>query len=828
METIKIEINGRTIETEPGTSILTVATEAGIYIPSLCYHRDLTPLPEVSPDLSCQLCMVDINGKIMLSCDAKAADGMVIKTETEPIREQRRRTLTDILRRHPNACLTCWRREHCGPTDTCLRSVSVTERCVLCPANKRCDLQKATEHIGINELPLTMDKQLSVREDSPFFVRDNNLCINCRKCVRVCADVRQVNILEFAYPCHKACPAGIDIPRYIKAVGRNRPSTALAVIREKVPFPGVLGRVCIHPCEGECQRGKIAENPLQIRMIKRYAADHGDDSWRKLSKRLPSTGKKVAVVGAGPAGLTAAFYLAKLGHSVTIFESQPKPGGMMLLGIPEYRLPRDVLDSEINEITAVGVTIKNNSSIKAIDPLFSEGYQAVFIGLGAHQGQKLGVEGDSLPGVMESVEFLRRGNLGEKVAVGTKVGVVGGGNVAIDAARMALRFGAKEVTMFYRRTRAEMPAAAEEVEAALNEGIKIEFLTAPAKVTRENNTLKYFCTRMKLGEPDASGRPRPIPIENSEFGTELDTLLVAIGQRPDVPADMKVETARGNVIKVDDSMMTTHPGVFSAGDCVSGPASVIGAIAGGRKAAEAIDKYLGGRGDISESLVAPEEAMVLQQGDLIPEKLAKTTHLPTAQSVTSFAEVEQGWNEETALAEAQRCLRCNVITPLGDKAIQDANCQFCGACVDACPTGALMERSAMLAGPVQETVPTTCPYCGVGCNFALEVKNDKVINVNPLMGPANKGQVCVKGKFGQDFIGSPERLTTPLIRKNGDLVPASWDEAINLIATKLAGYKPDEVAVISSSRTSNEDNYVSQKFARAVLKTNNVDNCARV
>jgi formate dehydrogenase (NADP+) beta subunit len=823
-----ININGRTVEVQPGISVLATAMSAGIYIPSLCYHSDLTPLPEVDPDLSCQLCLAEIDGTILLACAVKAADGMVVKTDTPEIQAQRRLILTDILRRHPNACLTCWRRERCGPTDTCLRSVAVEERCVLCPANKRCELQKAVDYVGINEIKPSINKQLKVREDSPFFVRDNNLCINCRKCVRVCADVRKVNILEFAYPCHKACPAGIDIPRYIKAVGRGRPGTALAVIRERVPFPGVLGRVCIHPCEGECQRGKIAESPLQIRMIKRYAADHGDDSWKKRVKHLSSTGKKVAVIGAGPAGLTAAFYLAKLGHGVTVFEAQPKPGGMMLLGIPEYRLPRDVLDYEINEIKAAGVEIKTNAPIKSIEPLLAEGFQAIFLGLGAHQGQKLGVEGDNLPGVIESVEFLRRGNLGEKVKVGERVGVVGGGNVAIDAARMALRFGAKKVTMFYRRTRSEMPAAEEEVEAALAEGVQIEFLTAPAKVVRENGTLKYFCSRMKLGEPDASGRPRPVPIENSEFATELDTLLVAIGQRPDIPTDLKVETGRGNTVKVNDTMMTTRSGVFSAGDCVSGPASVIGAIAGGRKAAEAIDRFLGGKGDIRESLVAPEEALVMLKEDPPPEKRAQTAHLEPVKSVTSFEEVEQGWSEQTALAEAQRCLRCNVITPIGDKAIQDANCQFCGACVDACPTGALMERSAMFTGAVEKAVTTTCPYCGVGCQFELEVKDNKVINVNPANGPANKGQLCVKGKFGQDFIGSPERLTTPLIRKNGILLPASWEEAIDLIAARLAGYKPDEVAVISSSRTSNEDNYVSQKFARAVLRTNNVDNCARV
>jgi ferredoxin len=333
---------------------------------------------------------------------------------------------------------------------------------------------------------------------------------------------------------------------------------------------------------------------------------------------------------------------------------------------------------------------------------------------------------------------------------------------------------------------------------------------------------------MELGEPDASGRRRPVPIAGSEFTNDVDSIIVAIGQRPEVPKAFNVELDRGNIIKVDANMMTSRAGVFSAGDCVTGPASVIEAIAGGRKAAEAIDKFLGGKGDINESLVAPEESTVLLEEGIIEEKLAKTIHLPAQKRITSFNEVEQGWSPETALAEARRCLRCYVITPVGNKPLQDAKCQFCGACVDACPTGALMERSAAYTGPAPNSTLTTCPYCAVGCQMNLEVKDEKIVRVVPASGPANKGQVCVKGKFGHEFVSSPERLNTPLIRKNGQLVPASWNEALTLIASKFAGYLPEEVAVISSSRTSNEDNYVAQKFARAALGTNNIDNCARV
>jgi len=462
-------------------------------------------------------------------------------------------------------------------------------------------------------------------------------------------------------PCQNACPAGIDVPRYIRLIGQGKYGEAVAVIREKVPFPAALGYVCVHFCESKCRRGQL-DQAIGIKELKRFAADRDTGIWKQNSKVAPPTGKKVAVIGSGPAGLTAAFYLTKKGHKVTVFEALSQAGGMMRVGIPRYRLPAEILDKEIKDITDTGVELKLNTRVESTDDLFKQGFDAVFLATGAHKGNAMGIEGENSPGVIDGADFLRQISLGQTVNVGKSVMVVGGGNVAIDAARTSLRLGAESVTIVYRRTRAEMPAAEEEVEAALAEGIKIEFLTNPTKAAGDGKKLNVELVRMGLGKIDQSGRPRPVAIKGSEYTVACDTLIKAIGQESDTPKTFDVKTGRGGRIEAKpDSLETTKPGVYAGGDVVTGPASVIEAITDGRKAAMAIDKYLGGNGDIAEVLIPQEETPKyvppeIDHDEFRPELL----EMAVGKRISCFALAELGWADKDGIKETERCLRCDL------------------------------------------------------------------------------------------------------------------------------------------------------------------------
>ncbi|MDD5288830.1 MAG: NADH-ubiquinone oxidoreductase-F iron-sulfur binding region domain-containing protein [Dehalococcoidales bacterium] len=461
-------------------------------------------------------------------------------------------------------------------------------------------------------------------------------------------------------PCSHTCPAGVNVPRYIRLIADGDYDQALAVIREKIPFPSVCGYVCIHPCESKCRRGQLDE-PIAIRALKRFIVDNARPF--KETTVAASSGKKVAVVGSGPAGLTAAYYLAKLGgHAVTVFEALPEAGGMMRVGIPRYRLPAKLLDAEIDIIGQVGVKIKTNTRVESVEWLRQRGFDAIFLAIGAHGGADMRVSGEDTPGVIDCVELLREVSLGRKVALGGRVAIIGGGNAAIDASRTALRLGSKKVTIFYRRTLAEMPADKDEINEALKEGVEIRYLTNPSRIEKSNAHLRMTCLLMELGDIDSSGRRRPIPVNGSEFAADFDTIISAIGQVPEIPAPMNKEISNKNTIIANpDTLATSLEGVFAGGDAVSGPASVIEAIAAGRRASVAIDKYLSGKGLIQERLAPPEEItgkfeMEEQEEGYRPKMPMKAK----GKRLGNFDIVEIGYTRRAAEKEASRCLRCDL------------------------------------------------------------------------------------------------------------------------------------------------------------------------
>jgi len=465
--------------------------------------------------------------------------------------------------------------------------------------------------------------------------------------------------------CMDACPVHTNVPGYIKLIAEGDYKAAYKLIRETNPLPACVGRVCYAPCQEACNRGQIDE-PLCIRDLKRVPGDQ----WNVEELEVPvvaKTDKKVAIVGAGPAGLAAANDLVLKGHSVTVFEALPEPGGMLRVGIPEYRLPKEILRQEVGYIQKLGVEIKTEVQVGKDVPLekLKKDYDAIFVGAGAHGGMKLGVEGEDIPGVTEGIGFLRAVSLGGKVNVGKKVAVIGGGNTAIDCARTAKRLGAKEVTIIYRRSRAEMPASEEEVAAAEGEGIKIEFLTTPTRFSAQNKKLAEMeCVRMKLGEPDASGRPRPVPVKGSEFTIPLDTVIAALGQAPetDFVKELGISLSKRGAIEIDTKTGATNiEGVFAGGDVVTGPAFVIDAIAAGKKAARSIHQYLTGQPiEGEEPEKEPEKLSEEEVKDLkkrFPSKnRVAMREEPVKERTKDFREVALGYSLEEATEEASRCL----------------------------------------------------------------------------------------------------------------------------------------------------------------------------
>ena len=474
--------------------------------------------------------------------------------------------------------------------------------------------------------------------------------------------------LVFA-PCQNECPVGLNVPAYVALIGAGRFDEALAAIMNHMPFPGICGRVCDHPCEAKCRRGQL-DDAVAIRQLKRFAADYAWDDFDVSQMRLAPTNSRsrVAIVGAGPAGLTCAYFLARLGYRPTVFEKLPVAGGMLAVGIPAYRLPKDILQREIKAIEQLGVEIKTGVTVGkdvTIAELHDQGYEAVFVAVGAHRGMRLNIPGEELEGVVDAVSFLQEVALnGRRVSVGRKVAVIGGGNAAIDAARTALRLGAEEVTIVYRRTRGEMPAQPEEIEDAAAEGIRFEFLVAPATIVGESSRVKALeCIRMKLGPFDRSGRRRPEPTDE-RFTLDVDMVIPAIGQRV-VTAPLfdglDVKVGQDGAIEVDSDGRTAVPFVFAGGDAVTGPATVIKAIASGERAAVAIDRYLSG--DMSRvypwrELRSPDTPFDPEAEPLAANR-AESIKLSAPERRRCFDEVERVLSKEAAMREGLRCLRCD-------------------------------------------------------------------------------------------------------------------------------------------------------------------------
>ncbi|MDP2931958.1 MAG: FAD-dependent oxidoreductase [Chloroflexota bacterium] len=512
---------------------------------------------------------------------------------------------------------------------------------------------------------------------------NQDLCIHCGKCKEICwyyAIESQPG--KGKAPCSEACPAGIDSARYVQLTAQKKYDEAIAVVREKIPFPFVCGIACVHPCETKCLRGHL-EEPISIMAIKGFLAENDTGAWQKKVKKAKPSGKKVAIIGSGPAGLTAGYYLAKQGHRVTVFESGRLPGGMMRTAIPEYRLPMEILDEEIDGIKATGVKIKTRTKVESLDELMGQGYDAVFVATGANVDLPMRIEGEDTPGVMPCLSFLNDVKMGKRVNLGDEVIVIGGGNAAVDAARTAARFGAYNVTILYRRTRAEMPATADEVEAALAEGINIKFLAAPTKINKCDGHLEMECVRMKLGKPDASGRPRPVPVAGSEFNVCTDNVIVAVGEAPDV-AGLGLKLNGSTLWANTETLATSRKGVFAGGDVVSGPASIIESIAAGRKAAASIDKYLGGKGNIDEVLAPPAAMPEPMEAPELPEehRVPQIEAVPLAKRLLSFDMPEGGYTEEDVVKEASRCLKCQANYIYN---VNEDKCKGCHNCMVLCP-----------------------------------------------------------------------------------------------------------------------------------------------
>lgn len=813
MSKIRLNINGKEVIGRRGQTVLEVAKENGIGIPTMC-HDD-----RVQAYGSCGLCVVEVEGvpKLLRSCATEASDGMIILTDTPRVRGSRKIALELLL----------------------------------------------SDHVG-----------------------------DCRP------------------PCVLACPAKTDCQGYVGLIANGQYKEALKLIKEQLPLPASIGRVCPHPCEDACRR-QLVEEPVSIMFLKRFVADIDlRDVDEFIPELNPATGKRVAVIGGGPSGLTAAYYLAKEGHKVVIFEAMPELGGMLRYGIPQYRLPKEVLNKEIGIIEKMGVKMVTGMKVGRDVELehVRKTFDAVYVSIGAWHSTKLNCPGEDLEGVIGGIEFLTKFAINEPIRTGRKIAVVGGGNTAMDACRTAIRLGAKEVYALYRRTKVEMPAEEIEVVEAEEEGITFKFLVNPIEIIGENGKVsKIRLQKMKLGEPDARGRRSPVAIEGEEEIIEVDSVIASIGQSVDIDGFEAITlTNKGTIHADENSFLTNLPGVFAGGDATNGgPAIAIQAIADGKKAADIICRYLEGE------LIPYKEPFYVKNEDLTEadfndkekEYRPFMPHLSADVRRTNFEEIVAGYSEEDAKRDAERCLECgchdvfeckllklaneydtkperlkgevhkrqeqeehpfilrnpdkcvlcglcvrvcdeimgisalgltnrgfdSIVEPAFNVALKETNCVSCGQCISVCPTGALQERLSITKPvPVETKVThTICSHCSVGCNIQLNTKGNMLVKALPEgESTVNDGFLCVKGRFGFDIGQKSNRITKPLVRKEGKLQEVSWEEAILYTAKKVQSltllYGGDSLALSVSDRYTNEEIYLLSRFGKEVLKTPNI------
>lgn len=628
MGKIWLNIDGYKIEAEEGQNLLQAALDGGVYIPHLCSH------PDLSAQGNCKLCTVEIEGQdgAVQSCETKVREGMVVRTKTEKVKHLRAVALELILASHPKDCTSCAAYLNCelqalmqymGIAHSRLREIDKENRnigisdqliqkemfrCIQCGRCIRaCDELRGVKALQFNKK--NGETYVGTKDDVPLKETD---CRFCGACVEVCPtgaimDVKGIFSKDSPrsqamVPCKDRCPAHTDIPTYVKLVEEGKYSDAVSVFREKLTFPHALGYICTHACESACKRGSL-DDAISIREIKKFAVEHDDaQSWKTRSFQEPSTGKKVAIIGGGPAGMTSAFYLAKKGHGVTVFEKEQLPGGMLTYGIPKYRLPQAIVDSEVEILKEAGIEIRTNAAVSSLEELKDKGYDAVIVSVGAQKGRRPPVYNQPWSNAYDAVDFLRMAVKAQLPELGETVTIYGGGNVAFDCALTAKKLGIPHVSVVCLEARNKMLADKEEVDAALGMGIEILNSRSTESLSEVEGRITALNLKTVIRFEFTDKGLKMETEEGSETTLKTDSVIFATGQQPDVDTGFGVGLWKGSFVKTDDSLQTDKAGIYAAGDVVTGTKSVVDAIASGRNSAMSVDRYLGGDGNIEENL----------------------------------------------------------------------------------------------------------------------------------------------------------------------------------------------------------------------------------